>query len=99
MHSNQDPAQSKLTKKYKMIKKKKKEKKRSDFEGELGGWGGVEQVWNFQRMASGTGSNHWCMCAKSLQSCLILCDAMGCSLPGSSVRGILQTRILEMRLI
>ena len=29
------------------------------------------------------------------QSCLILCDPMNCSLPGSSVHGILQARILE----
>ena len=29
------------------------------------------------------------------QLCLTLCDLMDCSLPGSSVRGILQTRILE----
>ena len=29
------------------------------------------------------------------QSCLTLCDCMGCSLPGSSVHGILQARILE----
>ena len=35
------------------------------------------------------------MRAKSLHSCLSLCDAMDCSLPGSSVRGILQARILE----
>ena len=33
-----------------------------------------------------------CMCA---QSCLILCDPLGCSPPGSSVRGVLQARILE----
>ena len=35
------------------------------------------------------------MCArvKSLQSCLTLCDPMACSLPGSSVHGILQERI------
>ena len=33
--------------------------------------------------------------AKSLQSCLTLCDPMDCSPPGSSVHGILQTRILE----
>ena len=32
--------------------------------------------------------------AKSLQLCLTLCDAMDCSLPGSSVHGILQARIL-----
>ena len=29
------------------------------------------------------------------QSCMILCDPMDCILPGSSVHGILQTRILE----
>ena len=33
--------------------------------------------------------------AKSLQSCLTSCDPMNCSLPGSSVHGILQARILE----
>ena len=32
--------------------------------------------------------------AKSLQSCLTLCDPMDCSPPGSSVHGILQARIL-----
>ena len=31
----------------------------------------------------------------SLQSCLTLCDAMDHSLPGSSVQGILQARVLE----
>ena len=34
-------------------------------------------------------------CAKSLQSCPTLCDPMDYSLPGSSVHGILQARILE----
>ena len=33
--------------------------------------------------------------AESLQSFLTLCDSMDCSLPGSSVHGILQARILE----
>ena len=36
-----------------------------------------------------------CMHAKLLQSCLTLCNPMDCSLPGSSVHGILQARILE----
>ena len=31
--------------------------------------------------------------AKSLQSCLTLCNPMDCSLPGFSVYGILQARI------
>ena len=35
------------------------------------------------------------VCAKSLQSCLTLCDPMDCSPPGSSVDGILQARILQ----
>ena len=29
------------------------------------------------------------------QSCLILCDLMDCSLPGFSVHGIFQARVLE----
>ena len=33
--------------------------------------------------------------AKSLQSCLTLCNPMDCSVPGYSVYGILQARILE----
>src|SRR5574340_167266 len=33
--------------------------------------------------------------AKSLQSCLTLCDPVDSSPPGSSVHGILQARILE----
>ena len=36
-----------------------------------------------------------CVHAKSLQSCLILCDPVDCSLPGFSVLRILQARILE----
>ena len=36
-----------------------------------------------------------CMHAKSLPSCLTLCNPMDCSLPGCSVCGILQARILE----
>ena len=35
------------------------------------------------------------MRAQLLQSCLTLCDPMDCCPPGSSVPGILQTRVLE----
>ena len=35
------------------------------------------------------------LCAKLLQLCPTLCNPMGCSQPGSSVHGILQTRMLE----
>ena len=37
----------------------------------------------------------WFMYAQSLQLCPTLCNPMNCSLPGSSVHGILQARILE----
>ena len=39
--------------------------------------------------------NHLCeLCVLVTQSCPTLCDPMDCSLPGSSVHGILQARIL-----
>ena len=37
---------------------------------------------------------HFCCCSVA-KSCLTLCDPMNYSLPGSSVYGILQARILE----
>ena len=36
-----------------------------------------------------------CVCTKSLQLCLTLCDPLDHSPPGSSVRRILEVRILE----
>ena len=36
-----------------------------------------------------------CMCTHSLQSCLVLCDPVDHSPPGSSVHGIFLARILE----
>ena len=36
-----------------------------------------------------------CVCVLAAQSCLIFCDTMVCSPPGSSVHGILQARTLE----
>ena len=38
---------------------------------------------------------HMCVCAKSLQLCLILCNPMNCSPSGFSVHEILQTRVLD----
>ena len=40
-------------------------------------------------------SRYMCVCAKSLQLYLTLCDPMDCNTPGSFVHGILQARILE----
>ena len=37
----------------------------------------------------------WTVCVFVAQSCLTLCGPMDCSLPASSVHGILQARILE----
>ena len=36
-----------------------------------------------------------CVHAQLLQMCPTLCDSVDCSLPGSSVHGILQERVLE----
>ena len=41
------------------------------------------------------GSYMVCMNAPLLQSCLTHCESMDCSLPGFSVQGILQAKILE----
>ena len=41
------------------------------------------------------GRNVWKNIVLSAQLCLTLCNPMDCSLPGSSVHGILQARILE----
>ena len=38
---------------------------------------------------------HRAAAAKSLQSCLTLCDPMDCCLPGFSIHGILQAKTLE----
>ena len=35
------------------------------------------------------------VCAKLLQSCLTLCNPTNCRVPGSTIHGILQARILE----
>ena len=43
-------------------------------------------------------SVHACMCAKPLQSYLILCDPMECTPAGSSVHGNLQTRIIYIHI-
>ena len=42
-----------------------------------------------------TRSPQWMWPVKVTQSCPTLCDPMDCSLPGSSVHGILQARIME----
>ena len=47
-------------------------------------------------MLPGKPKEDFCYCCCSVtQSCPTLCDPMDCSLPGSSVHGIFQARILE----
>ena len=53
---------------------------------DLGRWEVIVKLLGFQGA---------CLCAKSNQLCLTLCNPMDCSPPGSSVHGILQARILE----
>ena len=57
----------------------------------LGGWSGMN------RNVDSYSVKCICICvhAKLLQSCPTLCDPRDCSLPDSSVHGILQARILE----
>ena len=52
---------------------------------------GVAQSWTRLKWLS----IMWCMHPCCFQSCPILCSSMNCTLPGSSVHGILQARILE----
>ena len=54
-----------------------------------------KMLWKNLNKLFGQSNNVLYVCAKLLQSCLTLCDLMDCSLPGSSVRGILQARTLE----
>ena len=55
------------------------------------------QVWGI-KMYTSLGGGHYCVGKVKVlvpKSCLSLCDHMDCSLPGSSVYGISQARILE----
>ena len=49
---------------------------------------------NMEDLFTGLFSICICMCAKSLQLCMTLCDSVNCSLPSSAARGILQARVL-----
>ena len=61
------------------------------------------EAWTFQpdppssgeQRRTGDWVNQSCLCAKLLHSCPTLCNPVDCSLPGSSVHGIVQARILE----
>ena len=48
-----------------------------------------KMLWKNLNNLFGPSNNILCMCAKLLQSCLTLGNPMDCSLPGSSIQGIL----------
>ena len=57
--------------------------------------GRIEKTWKLENL--GLNHGHMCVICDVIvpQSCLTLCDPMDYSLPGFSVHGILQARILE----
>ena len=61
----------------------------------------LPQPWDSPGKNTGVGCHFLLQCMKGksesevAQSCLALCDPMDCSLPGSSVHGIFQARVLE----
>ena len=67
-------------------------------EGPNWGWGTHVRLLRWKRLLFLGERMSWSflsVCARSLQSCLALCNAMDQSPPGSSVHVILQARILE----
>ena len=50
---------------------------------------------SFWHIQPGISHDVLCASARSLQSCLTLCNPMDCSLPAYSVHGIFQARIME----
>ena len=57
----------------------------------------IKRWWNpdICVMATDSAFQEQCACAHLAQSCLLLCDPMDCTLPGSSVHGISQPKILQ----
>ena len=57
--------------------------------------------WDFPSKNTGVGCHFLLQCMKVksesevTQSCPTLCDPMDCSLPGSSINGIVQAKVLE----
>ena len=61
----------------------------------------LPRPWDSPGKNTGVGCHFLLQCMKGksqsevAQSCLTLCDPMDCSLPGSSIHGIFQARVLE----
>ena len=54
-----------------------------------------ENLFSWESTTCCHGRDQFLWCMKDTQLCLTLCDPMDCSLPGSSICGILQARILQ----
>ena len=52
-------------------------------------------LWSLNKICASVIIVCMCVCVLVTQSCPTLCNPMDCTLPGSSVHGILQARILE----
>ena len=52
-------------------------------------------LWSYSCRLCNLADLHFSLCCSVAQSCSALCDPMDCSLPGFSIHGILQARILE----
>ena len=57
-------------------------------------WGAISDTVSLKNLFS-ENYQRMCVCVLVAQSCPALCNPMDCSLPGSSVHGIFQARILE----
>ena len=77
---------------YNFVKFKNKIKLKKIF---IGGIADLQCCVSFRYTAKQISYTYVCMSAQSLHSCPTLCDPIDCSLPGFSVCGILQARILE----
>ena len=76
----------------------------SSASGNVGGWWLSDELfWNFPqqkravlyKVTPSSPGDRCCCCHLVNKSCLTLCDPTDCSLPGSSVHGISQTKLLE----
>ena len=77
----------------------------SSASGNVGGWWLSDELfsWNFPqqkravvyKVTPPSPGDCCCCCRLVNKSCLTLCDPTDCSLPGSSVHGISQTKLLE----
>ena len=88
MHTEEQRDWDKETKKEMQGKKKERKRKIKNLRSGSGLFTGTDPMWLL--------SASWMVCVSLVaQACPTLCNPMDCSLPGSSVHGVFQARILE----